>query len=258
MIKAIFFDIDGTLVSFKTHEVPQSTIEALAALRQKGIKMFIATGRKFQSINNLGTLEFDGYITLNGGFCLAGTDEVIYKHSIPHSDIEALLEYQQTAESFPCAFVCEDGIYMNYKNESVEKLFRMLNFPEPPIRPLQEVSGKTVFQLIAFFGEGQEKRIMSVLPHCESTRWNPLFTDVVPAGSSKAVGINKILEHYGLALDETIAFGDGGNDVAMLSHAHIGVAMGNAGDEVKAIADYVTDSVDADGIFNALKHFNLI
>ena len=77
---------------------------------------------------------------------------------------------------------------------------------------------------------------MSVLPHCEATRWNPLFADVVPRGSSKAVGIDKIIEHYGISLHETMAFGDGGNDMAMLRHAGIGVAMGNAGDEVKAVS----------------------
>ena len=66
MVKAIFFDIDGTLVSFKTHEVPRSTIDALDILRKKGIKVFIATGRHYSSINNLGNLTFDGYITLNG------------------------------------------------------------------------------------------------------------------------------------------------------------------------------------------------
>lgn len=258
MIKAVFFDVDGTLVSFNTHVVPQSTIESLDALRRKGIKVFVATGRQLQSINNLGELEFDGYVTLNGGFCVAGKEEVIYTHSIPNEDIEALVRYQETVESFPCAFVREDGIYLNYKNDAVDKLFAMINFPEPPLRPLQDVLGKTVFQLIAFFSPGQEERIMSVLPHCESTRWNPLFTDVVPAGSSKAIGIDKIIEHYGISLNETMAFGDGGNDVAMLRHAHIGVAMGNADDEVKKKADYVTNSVDENGIFNALKYFNVI
>lgn len=258
MIKAVFFDVDGTLVSFNTHVVPQSTVESLEALRKKGIKVFVATGRQFQSINNLGTLKFDGYITLNGGYCMAGTDEVIYTHSIPDEDVHALVHYQETVESFPCAFVREDGIYLNYKNESVEKLFRMINFPEPPMRPLKDVLGKKVFQLIAFFSAGQEERIMSVLPHCESTRWNPLFTDVVPKGSSKAVGIDKIIAHYGISLDETMAFGDGGNDTAMLRHAGIGVAMGNADDEVKKQADYVTASVDENGIFKALKHYNVI
>lgn len=258
MIKAVFFDIDGTLVSFNTHKLPESTIRALARLREKGIKIFIATGRQLQSINNLGTEEFDGYVTLNGGYCLAGKDQVIYKHNIPSEDIEALIRYQENEEAFPCALVEEDGIYLNYKDRSVEEIFGMINFPEPPLRPLRENRGKEVFQLIAFFTPGQEERIMSVLPHCESTRWNPLFADVVPEGSSKAIGIDKIIEHYGISLEETMAFGDGGNDMAMLRHAGIGVAMGNAEDEVKEAADYVTTSVDEDGILNALRHFDVI
>ena len=123
----------------------------------------------------------------------------------------------------------------------------MLDFPHPPLRPLRGNGGKEVYQLIAFFSPGHEERIMSVLPHCEATRWNPLFADVVPRGSSKAVGIDKIIEHYGISLHET-----------MLRHAGIGVAMGNAGDEVKEAANYVTDSVDDDGVMNALRHFDVI
>lgn len=81
MIKAVFFDIDGTLVSFKTHVVANSTVEAIHQLRAKGIKVFIATGRQLQCIDNLGNLEVDGYVTLNGGYCIAGKDEVIYKQA---------------------------------------------------------------------------------------------------------------------------------------------------------------------------------
>lgn len=258
MIKAVFFDIDGTLVSFKTHEFPQSTIEALDLLRKKGIKVFIATGRHYTSINNLGDLKFDGYVTLNGGYCFAGEDKVIYKHSIPDRDIEALIRYMETEESFPCAFVQEKEIFMNYKDETVEEIFNMLNFPEPPNRPMDEIRGKTAYQLVSFFTAEQEKKIMTILSNCESTRWNPLFTDVVPAGSSKRVGIDKMLEYFRIPLNECMAFGDGGNDVAMLQHAGIGVAMGNAEDDVKQYADYITDSVDEDGIFKALKHLNII
>ena len=256
MIKAVFFDIDGTLVSFKTHEVPASTVKALAALREKGVKVFIATGRQKGSINNLGSLQFDGYVTLNGGFCLAG-DEVIYKRSIPQEDIQALIRYQQE-KPFPCALVEEDGLFQNYIDENALSLYGLLNFPLPPVRPLEENNGKEVFQLIAFFHSANEQEIMSVLPHCEATRWNPLFADVVPKGSSKAIGIDHIIAHYGIALEETMAFGDGGNDIPMLRHAGIGVALGNASDEVKASADWVTTSVDEDGIMNALRHFGVI
>ena len=158
MVKAIFFDIDGTLVSFKTHEVPRSTIDALDILRKKGIKVFIATGRHYSSINNLGDLKFDGYVTLNGGYCFAGEDKVIYKHSIPDRDIDALIRYLETEESFPCAFVQEKEIFMNYKDETVEEIFNMLNFPEPPIRPLSEMKGKTVYQLVSFLLPNRRKR----------------------------------------------------------------------------------------------------
>ena len=258
MIKAVFFDIDGTLVSFKTHVVPKSTLHALELLKKKGIKVFIATGRHRSSINNLGDLEFDGYVTLNGGYVFVGKDDVIYKHSIPDKDIEALVRYQNQEGEFPCAFVQENEIFMNYTDKAVNDVFHLLNFPAPPIRPIEDIYGKTVYQLIAFFTAEQEKRIMKVLSHCESTRWNPLFTDVVPHGSSKRVGIDKMLAHFHIGLDECMAFGDGGNDIQMLSHVGIGVAMGNASEEVMKSAAYVTTSVDENGIYNALKHFNII
>ena len=258
MIKAVFFDIDGTLVSFKTHVIPDSTIRALDMLRKKGVKLFISTGRRLGSINNLDTQEFDGYITLNGGYCVVGTEEVIYKCAIPAEDMEALIRYQETVEPFPCSIVGEDGIFMNYDNEDVNEVFGMLNFPHPPLRPMRESLGKEAYQLVAFFKARQEERIMSYLPHCEATRWNPLFADVIPKGCSKAIGIDKIIEHFGISLDETMAFGDGGNDVSMLVHAGIGVAMGNAVNDVKEKADYVTTTVDDDGIYNALRHYNVI
>ena len=118
---------------------------------------------------------------------MAGKDKVIYKHNIPSEDIEALIRYQENEEAFPCALVEEDGIYQNYVDDSVRQLYDMLDFPHPPLRPLRGNGGKEVYQLIAFFSPGHEERIMSVLPHCEATRWNPLFADVVPRGSSKAV-----------------------------------------------------------------------
>ena len=102
MVKAIFFDIDGTLVSFETHKIPASTHEALKALRDKGIKIFIATGRPQCLINNLGDLEFDGYITVNGSYCFTAGHQPIYKGCIPQEDIERLITFQQ---KYPVPFV---------------------------------------------------------------------------------------------------------------------------------------------------------
>ena len=111
---------------------------------------------------------------------------------------------------------------------------------------------------MAFFNKDSEQYIMSnVLTHCDANRWHPAFTDCIPKGTDKSVGIDIVCSHYGLDVSETMAFGDGGNDIGMLSHAGIGVAMGNASDEVKAAASYVTSSVDEDGIARALEKFCL-
>jgi len=258
MIKAVFFDIDGTLVSFNTHKVPQSTVEAISILQQNGIKVFIATGRHKLAINNLGTLKFDGYVTMNGSYCMNEKFEPVYKHKIPQSDIKEIIEYMENVESFPCIFVGENRMLLNYYNERVDEVLDLLDFPRQPTGDLNGFIGEDVYQLIAFFEENQEDRIMKALPHCELARWSPLFTDIIPIGGSKSVGIDKVLECYGISLSETMAFGDGGNDISMLKHVGIGVAMGNAEDDVKKHAKYVTDSVDEDGIYKALKHFGII
>jgi Cof subfamily protein (haloacid dehalogenase superfamily) len=256
MIKAVFFDIDGTLVSFHTHVVPPSAVEALDILRSKGIKVFIASGRHITSINNLGDLQFDGYVTLNGGIVLTD-NRTIYKHHIEDSDIEAVIRYQEK-HPFPCGYVMQDELYMNYVDESVDSIYRMLNFPAPPIHPDKEVLGHKVYQLIAFFTSENEKEIMSVLPHCIATRWNPLFSDVVPKGIDKSIGLQKMLDYYHIKPEECMAFGDGGNDIPMLRFAGIGVALGGVDQEVMDAADYVTTTVDDNGVYNALKHFQVI
>lgn len=84
MVKAIFFDIDGTLVSFNTHSIPESTQNALKQLREKGIKVFIATGRpKVLMMDAVGHLPFDGFITLNGAHCFTSDHQDIYKGRVP-------------------------------------------------------------------------------------------------------------------------------------------------------------------------------
>ncbi len=258
MIKAVFFDIDGTLVSFRTHRVPDSARKAIEDLRRKGIKVFIATGRHWRVINNLGGMEFDGYITLNGSSCYVGKEQLIYRQTIPLSDVSCLLGIENGAVNFPCIFVREKDMFINYVNDRTDEVFKLLNFPQPPVRDIREALQGDVFQIIAFFGQEQEKQIMQHLPGCEATRWNPLFTDIVPVGGSKRVGMEKILEYFGLRKEECMAFGDGGNDIPMLRYAGIGVAMGNATDEIKAEADFVTRSVDEDGIVYALKYFGLL
>ena len=112
---------------------------------------------------------------------------------------------------------------------------------------------------MGYFKQDEDLEVFShVLKHCEPMRWYPLFADIIARGNSKSHGIDKVIEYYGIDLKDTMAFGDGGNDIPMLRHAGIGVAMGNAAPEVQNAANYITTSVDEDGILNALKHFGIL
>ena len=102
---------------------------------------------------------------------------------------------------------------------------------------------------------------MLLAPHLGNVifpRWNPEFADAVSAKVSKGTSMKKLLDIFGMRPEEAIAFGDGGNDIPMLKTAGIGVAMGNALDFVKTEADFVTDTVNEDGVISALEHFGLV
>ena len=107
-IKAVFFDIDGTLVSFKTHKVAQSTIDAVRKLRGKGVKVFIATGRPRPFIDNLGELEYDGIISANGASCRMEDGTVVHSVPVDKSDLKRLMDYCKD-NPIPIAFAAEIG-----------------------------------------------------------------------------------------------------------------------------------------------------
>lgn len=261
MTKALFFDIDGTLVSFRTHTIPLSAIKALEAAHNKGIQIFISTGRPKLIINNLYELEYrgliDGYITMNGSYCFVG-DNVIYKSPIDPAEVKKMAEICKV-NHYPCIFVGEHDASVCQPDDMLRYIFyEHLGVDEFPVTSFEEAIRPDIYQMTAFFNPDDEACIAPQLPGCEFGRWHPTFVDITARGNTKQQGIDQIIRHFGIRLEETMAFGDGGNDISMLRHAGIGIAMGNAKDDVKAVADYVTDSVDEDGIMNALKHFNVI
>ena len=261
MIKAVFFDIDGPLVSFNTHKVSDSSKKAIKELKEKGIKVFIATGRIKLHINNLDDLEFDGYITANGHDCYIG-DKEIYRNGISKETLHALLDYLENEEKFPCSIMTNNGIFSNYIDDSVKELSKEINLEIPSVEDFPkfvEENIDEVLQINIYVDENKEKELMKkIFKDCESSRWCPVFADVDTKGGGKHIGVDKIIEYYKIDISETMAFGDGGNDLTMIEHCAIGIAMGNANEKLKKAADYITDDVDNDGIYKALKHFNII
>ncbi len=267
MTKIIFFDIDGTLLSFRTHQVPTSTIEAVRQVRERGVKVWIATGRPLPFISNLGTLEYDGLMCVNGGHCRIQTNEqpndkatIIHSQPVNQADVERMVA-EQHKSGMAVVYASNDNTILTAPKgipSTVTNIFTLLNITQPALAKPEEALGMEVMQVIAFFSEAEQEYIMThVLKSCDATRWHPDFADCISKGTDKASGIDHVLRHYGFNINEAMAFGDGGNDIQMLRHAGIGVAMGNANDEVKAAADIVTKSVDDDGVADILNKYIL-
>jgi Cof subfamily protein (haloacid dehalogenase superfamily) len=260
MIKALFFDIDGTLVSFKTHQIPQSTVNALEKAKERGIKIFISTGRPVQFITNIKEIEhlIDGYISTNGACCFVGKD-IVNLSQISQKDVETIISFCRT-ENYGAIVVGIQHIGVINYNSEIKQIFvdELKVNSDVFSSPLDKVLKEDILQISPFFSIDAERKIMPQLSNCISGRWHPRFTDITSVCADKGKGLKAIAATQDLLVSECMAFGDGGNDISILKTAGIGVALGNADEEVKAAADYVTNDVDSCGVANALKHFGII
>ncbi|MBO7331462.1 MAG: Cof-type HAD-IIB family hydrolase [Alistipes sp.] len=256
-IKAIFFDIDGTLVSFKSHTVPESARRAIARLREQGVKVFIATGRLMKHVAIVNDIEVDGYITVNGGYCITSAGEVIFESAFPRATVERVIDLSEQY-GFDLNVMTHQDMYVSSMGERVKKIASMINIM-PTVADVRAIAAtQPVVQMCPYISRELEQEIMPLLPDCVGSRWIETFMDLNVRGVDKSLGIQQVMNYYGLTMAEAMAFGDGGNDLPMVRDAAVGVAMGNACDELKAVADYITSSVDEDGVSRALEHFGLI
>lgn len=270
MIRAVFLDIDGTIISIKNHTIPQSAINSITRIRKKGVKVFLCTSRAKQFLFNIRNIEFDGIVALTGAHCIDKNGHDIARMSMNSSDIAAaIIDIQKNNR--PLIALSGDKVYIE-KPDSAEVrevlalggltteslpggVSKLPNFIEvkDPILLAKELH---ILQITCFFPSGDEDtRFMKLMPSSHTERWAEAFVDIVGNGTDKASGLKTLAAHYGFKLNEILAAGDGANDISMIKAAGIGVAMGNASDEVKKYADYITADVDENGLSIALEKF---
>ncbi|MGM0123489.1 hypothetical protein IGI37_000861 [Enterococcus sp. AZ194] len=278
MIKAIFFDIDGTLVTSSSKALT-STREAIAAAQKKGILCGVATGRSPVRIKQItDNLALDMFVTYNGQYVYTA-DEVIYEEAFDPAVLKEIVTFADERHR-QIMFGGKDKIdgsttMIMGQARWVKKVSTFLPkwFPVKTVKILLqkfspnrrkvryeqlEILKEPIYQCILFSSESEDEKLRQLFPNCTLQRSNPYSVDLIPKGGSKLTGIDYFLETKGINRSEVMAFGDNFNDNEMLSGVGIGVAMGNGRTTTKQAADYITDTNEADGIAKALRHFHII
>lgn len=256
MIKAAFFDIDGTLLNFGASDISERVKSALNALKANGVKIFVATGRAPTKVPHFDGVAFDGAICFNGSHC-ADNDGVIFTNPLDKSAVKTVVANAK-AIGLPVLLATASRTGSNFYQKELDDYMKMSKQTCNVIDDYDELLDEDVYQLMIGATADRESALVKNAPTVKAARWWDKAVDIIPSDSGKARGAQKILAHYGLKREEAAAFGDGGNDLDIVEFVGLGVAMGNAVPELKAAADYVTDDCEHDGVYTALKHFALI
>lgn len=262
MSKYVFFDIDGTLWDDKMI-VPESTKVAIKKLQENGHKAFICTGRAMGNVKDpqFDEIGFDGFIASCGNH-VEMDGKVLYERNMPYEDVKAIYEVSRKCnlpiiyEGSKYQWLDREGFdgdaYIDYILEKLKDTAVFLDECE-----LSEIEANKFSALVN--AKTDYSSVKDELSDCfDFMDHGDGIVEAVPKGTSKATGIAWLCEHLGVAIEDTYAIGDSINDLEMLAFAGHSIAMGNASQSAKDIAEYVTTHIREDGIKNALEHYNLI
>ena len=256
-IKIIFFDIDDTLRNSKNGFIPSTIPTIFKQLREKEILTGIATGRGiFGVVPEIKALKPDFFVTLNGAYIEDKKGNVVYSNKIAKDKVEDYITWTK-----------EVGIDYGLVGSHAAKLSRrteMINQAIDPIYPDLEVDPdfyqkEDIYQMWTFEDQGDDLTLPeSLASTLRMVRWHEHSSDVVPISGSKAAGVAKVIDQLGLKPENVMVFGDGLNDLELFDYAGISVAMGVSHEKIKEKADYITKTLEEDGIFDALEGFGMV
>lgn len=258
----LFFDIDGTLLSEITKEIPAGASEALWQAKKAGHLLFINTGRTICSIpSEIRRLPFDGFLC-GCGTCLVYHNELLFARSLSRERGNAIIEKMFECNLGGIAEGPEDVYFPERisrfdKLESTRRYFREKGMG---IECSLE-SGRFVYDKLFVYAD--EKSDLNTFlafidDDMEALDRGENAYEVIQKGFSKATACEFIADRFGFAKDQVYVFGDSSNDLAMFEYADHTVAMGVHAEVLEPYTEYVTKTVEEDGIAHAMRHYGLI
>ena len=271
----LFFDMDGTLIAPSTHHFLPSSIQAIQQAIRQGCHVFLCTGRGYKmALEYQNELEIPGVIFSNGAG-IACQGKILETTNIAPETVTGMTEMVSLLHGGYQIL----GIDAIYQNEKEHQRFAA-RFPQQyPDLSEEEVFQRKAMKLI---DEYAGETIQKIDFNFDSELTADLFFARIPAslevvlsggyyanlgrrggelmqeGTTKGKAVKRVLSMFSASVHDAYGFGDSMNDVTMLQECGTGIAMGNSTEELKKCADYVTNDADHDGIYNAMKHFQII
>lgn len=262
--KIVFLDIDGTLTDSSKNITPK-TLESLMRIQKDGVKLAIASGRPSKGVipyaEALELEKYSGYILPFNGCQIInyGSKEVVYKNALSMEVVKKAYELSKkynvemiTYKGDSILSETDDNKYLlieaTINKMDIIKVDDLLdNIEETPVKCLLLGDGDYLEKIEPLIKEqlGENANVF---------RSEPFFLEVVPQGIDKAAAIAELISGIGIAREETVAFGDGYNDVSMIKYAGLGVAMENGCESIKEVADIITKDNNHDGIAEVINN----
>ncbi len=247
-IKIVFFDIDGTLIDMDRKEISPKTLEALQRLKERGVKLCLATGRGPLTLPHFDNVEFDVFLTFNGSYCF-DRERAIFSNPLPREDVKTILKNAASIHR-PVSIATKDRMIANGKDEDLIEYYSFAKREVEVSDEFDKALEDEVYQVMLGCRKADYPVLLQGTRHAKIAAWWDRAVDIIPADGGKGVGIGRILAHYHLDKSSALAFGDGDNDIEMLQAVGHGVAMGNASERLKAAADDICGHVAEDGIYH--------
>ncbi len=255
-IRAVYLDWDHTLYSHKQKTIPQSALDAIGNLREKGILVFLASGRHIRELDDMWDKElpFDGFVTLSGQLNYDKDWNLLSSYPIKgNMRQEAIQLFEQ--RKIPTVFLNEKGYYLNTVTSLVEKVQKDIS---SPVHPLGAFQGEEIYMVTVFAKEKDLEETKRKLSEGRMSHWHDYGWDFIAREGGKEIGMIALEKRYGFTAEESMAFGDSDNDLEMLQHASLGIAMKDSDPKLLAVADDITDTPENDGIYKALVKYGLL